>query len=278
MSETSNNPNELKTSSNLSDVHCAECLDIDEPNFTLTKRLSFKWKTIHFIFHLLFSISYTSFPIVYVIIQHEQPPTLLLLIYIVGSICKVVYAFMEWWHFKRGCCGDSNLNSKVKTNIDQSCKAKLIRMKVGLLYFIILIISTIITVNFVLWCIVKEEIVNDTLYNVFMCGMIGFTVVQVMKNERIVQPTKQYQIKNDMSNLFVEWFMFVGFFVYSIGLIWRLGDSDGDLFFNEGNINVYFEIGGGVFFMLSTIAMGYRYFLSDDADLNLQGELYISVM
>lgn len=276
MSETT--LNKLKASSNLSDVHCTECLDIDEPNFTLTKRLSFKWKAIHFVFHLLFSISYTSFPIVYVIIQYEQPPTLLLLMYIVGSICKVVYAFMEWWHFKRGCCGDSNLNSKVKTNIDQSCKAKLIRMKVGLLYFIILVISTIITVNFVLWCIVKDEIVNDTLYDVFMYGMIGSTVVQVMKNERIVQPTKQYQIKNDMSNLLVEWFMFIGYFVYSIGLIWRLGDSNGDLFFNVGNINGYFEIGGGVFFMLSTFAMGYRYFLSDDADLNLQGELYISVV
>ena len=43
---------------------------------------------------------------------------------------------MEWNHFKRGCIGYSNLNSKLKKNIDKSFKAKILRSEYGLKYFI----------------------------------------------------------------------------------------------------------------------------------------------
>ena len=150
MSEPVTNPSTIqnisKDENNVSNISLTkqDKLDPDFPNFTSTKRLSINWRTTHFLFHLFFSICFISFPIV-ILFYNERYITL---IYIMGSIFKLICTFMEWWHYKRGCCGYSNLNSKTKTNIDKSFKAKLQRAKTGLFYFILLLISVIIFVNF----------------------------------------------------------------------------------------------------------------------------------
>jgi hypothetical protein len=286
MSEPTTDPNIIKDipkdENDLSNISLApqDKLDPDFPNFTSTKRLSTNWRTMHFLFHLIFSLCFISFPIV-MIFQNGKYITL---IYIMGSIFKLICTFMEWWHYKRGCCGDSNLNSKTKTNIDKSFKAEFNRAKTGLLYFMLLLISAVIFVNFLLSF--KQD---DTLFTeeksdsnfqitniIFMSGMIGFTVIQILKFERIATPTKQYQIENDISNFFVEWFILIGCFIYSLGLIDYIF-RESDLFFKCKKMHVYCSITGGGFFICSVCAEYFRFFCSDDSDLNLKGETDYSI-
>ena len=41
------------------------------------------------------------------------------ILYSIGSLCYLISSLIEWSHFKRGCCGQSNLNNQIKKNIDQ---------------------------------------------------------------------------------------------------------------------------------------------------------------
>ena len=112
-------------------------LDLDIPNFSPPRYKKSNWKIMHscscFLFALFFGISIAFISMV----NSSTYKTLL----IISHIFLVISTLVEWSYFKRGCIGESNLNSKLKSNIDQSFKAKILRSEYGLKYGISLFAS-----------------------------------------------------------------------------------------------------------------------------------------
>ena len=52
------------------------------------------------------------------------------ILFSIGSLCYLISSLIEWSHFKRGCCGQSNLNNQIKKNIDQSFMSKMKRSEI----------------------------------------------------------------------------------------------------------------------------------------------------
>ena len=46
------------------------------------------------------------------------------ILFSVGSLCYLISSFIEWSHFKRGCCGQSNLNNQIKKKYGSSLYVK----------------------------------------------------------------------------------------------------------------------------------------------------------
>ena len=72
------------------------------------------------------------------------------ILYSIGSFCYLISSFIEWSHFKRGCCGQSNLNNQIKKNIDQSFMSKMKRSEIGFKYFFNVIVSMILLISYIL--------------------------------------------------------------------------------------------------------------------------------
>ena len=274
-----NNNNNSKTSysSSKKSLFNYETLDPDLPNFTSTKRLSLSWKTLYVLFFMIFSSTFFISPICIACNSDDQISYFCLLI---GSLSYVVCACMEWWHYHRGCCSYSNLNSRTKTNIDRSLLAVLNRGKVGCLHFIMLLMSCCIFADFILLYLkglmlygqpkedTDEAVINYYIHIVFACSLVVLSLAQIVKFERIANPTKQYIMMNDFSNFFVGWFFLSGIFVYSLGAISYVLKGENDLFDTCGSIHIYMSICGGTLLIMSGVSEIIRFFCSDDSDLN----------
>lgn len=273
-----NNPNSSKASctSSKQSLFNYETLDPDLPNFTSTKRLSPSWRTIYVLFFMIFSFAFFVCPICIMCGKDSELSHFCLLI---GSFSYGVCACMEWWHYHRGCCSYSNLNSITKTNIDRSIKATCNRGKVGCLHFISLLVAACLfglcAVLYVsglsLYSKPKyrdNRELNTDVHVVFAVALVVLAITQIVKFERIANPTKQYVMANDFANFFVEWFFLSGIFIYSLGAISYVVHKEGDLFMKCDNIYVYFSICGGLLFMLSGVSQVIRFFCSDNSDLN----------
>lgn len=248
-----------------------EKLDPDLPNFTSTKRKSVAWKCWYAIAFFGFAVCYFGGAIRRGMNDSEVTGIL----YACGSLFYVGCASMKWWHYHRGCCSYSNLNSVTKTNVDNSCKAKFNRAKFGILHFCSLVMSIVLLLNFSAKVYMKFT-VDEALYEcienvsdvVFVGAMIALSMLQVCKLEKIANPTKQYNMLNDISNFFVEWFLLFGLFIYSLGLVGNVLQSDNNIFLKR-NIHQIFLIVGGMFLIISSFFACYRFFCSDDSDLNI---------
>lgn len=273
-----NNTNHSKTSysSSKKSLFNYETLDPDLPNFTSTKRLSPSWRTIYVLFFMIFSFAFFICPIC---ILYEEDNELSHFCLLIGSFSYGVCACMEWWHYHRGCCSYSNLNSMTKTNIDRSIRAVCNRGKVGCLHFISLLVSCCLFMLFGLLNVCQLNLYNKRTHEdypivsmyihiVFACLLVVLSLTQIVKFERIANPTKQYIMSNDFANFFVEWFFLSGIFIYSLGSISYVLRDDNDLFNGNTDIHVYMSICGGMLFILSGVSQLIRFFCSDNSDLN----------
>ena len=160
---------------------------------------------------------------------------------------------------------ESNYNSGVKSNIDRSSKAKLLRSEEGWKYFFSLFSSVILIYGNIYFSVFSKE--EDTeFWNINLVGTMIVSLAQILKLNKILTDNKQYIVVNDISNCFVEIFLFFGslFFgaSYYIQIMYNY-DPDS---FNQF-LTILKFIGNGLVF-LSGICLIHRYFLSDYADLN----------
>ena len=89
------------------------------------------------------------------------------ILYSIGSLCYLISSLIEWSHFKRGCCGQSNLNNQIKKNIDQSFMSKMKRSEIGVKYFFNVIVSMILLISYTLKIIFKDKDFYKQLFPLF---------------------------------------------------------------------------------------------------------------
>lgn len=239
-------------------------LDLDIPNFSPTKYKKSNWKLMHsctcFLFALLFGIAIAFISSTNLSTFH----TLL----IISHIFLVISTLIEWTYYKRGCIGESNLNSKLKSNIDQSFKAKVLRSEYGLKYGISLFASIILLLGDVIYYIRTDLNISEyeaniisIYFNIF--GMMSLALAQIMKIDKILnEDNKMSYVQNDFSKSIFE----ILFFFASLldgGLcilqLFNMHIRQSPLFI----LFLIIKILVGLSFFASAIILIFNYFCSD---------------
>ena len=184
-------------------------LDLDLPNFTPTKYNKCCWKFFHFFLYFMFGICYLISEIYS--LKKSEKSFINDILFSIGSLCYLISSLIEWSHFKRGCCGQSNLNNQIKKNIDQSFMSKMKRSEIGVKYFSNVIVSMILLISYTLKIIFKDKYLYKQLFPIFvLLGMSLLVITEIFKIEKTLTNTKQYRVKNDISNSMVEITNFIG--------------------------------------------------------------------
>ena len=237
-----------------------EELDLDLPNFNPTKYNTYTWKFVHCILYSIFSFALLIRVAIYIIKKKN-----VVIAKLVADLTFLAYNCMTWFHYKRGCIGDSNLNSKIKTNIDKSLKARLLRSEFGWKYFFGLIGSFILIYGDIYYFFFCEE-QNPDFWNINFVGLMIISLSQILKIEKILTENNQYKVINDLPNSFVEIFLFFGSLLFSISYLIQMV-----YYYNIDNFRLFNNVLqslGTVFILVSVISLIYRYFLSGYDDLN----------
>ena len=252
--------------------------DLDLPYFNPTKYESIYWKIFHSISYFLFAaILATSTWFYYKSIKNYYYLSLF-----VANFFFFVSTIMEWTHFKRGCIGYSNLNSKLKRNIDKSFRAKILRSEYGIKYFIS-IVGTVSLITGNIYSIIyfdsimKEEdknkltVIKSNFIQLNLFGMLIIGLSQIMKLEKILIENKTNSIKNDFSNVLFEILLFFGSLFYGASYMIQFfythtNESPFDDFY------LIIRIIGNIGFFASSLVLQYRYYLSNYKDMNIEEE------
>lgn len=233
--------------------------DLDLPNFSPTKYQSYTWRIIHSLSSFLFaSILAASTWFYYSTIINIYHISLT-----IANIFYVVYAGMEWNHFKNGCIGESNLNSKMKKNIDTSIKAKLLRSEFGVKYFLSLIASILFVLGNICFFITSPDynVVDNIFIDFNLCGMLILALSQIMKIEKILIENKTNSVKRDFSKLLVEILIFFGALLYGKSYMIQM------FYLSLGKIAPFYTFYlvirgfGNALFFVSSLVLQYRYYL-----------------
>ena len=257
-----------------------EILDIDLPNFTPTKYLSFIWKTYHCSLYFFFAFFYFISEIINIKKKNNlDDHKIYNFFHLIGSIFYFLSSFIEWSNFRRGCIGYSNLNSKLKKNIDHSLKAKILRSETGIKYFLNIIASLAFLFSNILSLIKAEKFPNFLNINIYLFGCFILIIAENYKIEQILIKTKQYNVKNDLSNFFIELFNLIFGILFSFGFILYILFylSNTEIILNNIRMCQYFWISGTISLLLSSICLIYRYFLSGYDDLNISNMTYATI-
>jgi len=101
-------------------------------------------------------------------------------------------------------------------------------------------------------------------------------ITEMLKIEKTLTNTKQYRVKNDISNSMVEITNFIGALLYFTGNLIIISYKD-----NEKDKIIFFvsviNLIGTVFFVLSSFILFYRYFLSGFDDLNVSQSSFMTI-
>ena len=92
------------------------------------------------------------------------------------------------------------------------------------------------------------------------------SLAQILKLNKILTENKQYVVVNDISNCFVEIFLFFGSLFFGASYYIQIMYNYDQETFNQF-VTILKFIGNG-FILLSGISLVHRYFLSDYDDLN----------
>ena len=248
--------------------------DLDLPYFNPTQYENVYWKVFHSLSYFLFAaILATSTWFFYKNIVKTYYISLF-----VANIFYVISTILEWFHFKRGCIGYSNLNSKLKRNIDKSLRAKLLRSEYGIKYFISVVGSLLFIFgniyNFFYYDFENntnnKEIVSIFIeFNLF--GMLIIGLSQIMKLEKILIENKINSVKSDFPNVLVEILLFFGSLFYGASYMIQYFY----LYTNESpfyNFYLIIRVIGNISFFSSSIVLQHRYYLSNYKDMNIEEE------
>ena len=236
-----------------------EELDLDLPNFSPTKYNSDCWKIINCFFYSVFSLGLLVYT-VFFLLRKDSIYTKL-----ACDISFFFYNLMNWLHYKRGCIGYSNLNSRLKTNVDKSFKAKFLRSEYGMKYFYPIIACFILIYSDIYFLLISQE-QNPDFWNINLAGLMIISLSQILKLEKILTDNRQYSVKNDLPNCFVEIFLFFGSLCFSISYLIQMV-----YIYDEETFRLFVVILKfiGIFFILfSDIFLIFRFFFSGYDDLN----------
>ena len=243
----------------LDSVPFKEELDLDLPNFSPTKYNSEPWKIIHCTFYSIFSLGLSIYTILFLLGKDNIHTKL-------ASDCSFfIYTFMNWLHYKRGCIGHANLNSRLKTNIDKSFKAKLLRSEYGFKFFYSIIACFILIYSDIYFISIFEG-QNPDFWNLNLVGLMILSLSQILKIEKILTDNRQYSVKNDLPNCFVEIFLFFGSLFLSISYLIQMV-----YYFDQETFKLLISVLkciGIIFIFFSDICLVFRYFFSSYEDLN----------
>lgn len=236
-----------------------EELDLDLPNFSPTKYNSDIWKIINCFLYSVFSLGLLVYT-VFFLLRKDSIYTKL-----ACDISFFFYNLMNWLHYKRGCIGYSNLNSRLKTNVDKSFKAKFLRSEYGMKYFYSIIACFILIYSDIYFLLISQE-QNPDFWNINLAGLMIISLSQILKLEKILTDNRQYSVKNDLPNCFVEIFLFFGSLCFSISYLIQMV-----YIYDEETFRLFVVILKfiGIFFILfSDIFLIFRFFFSGYDDLN----------
>lgn len=236
-----------------------EELDLDLPNFSPTKYNSDIWKIINCFFYSVFSLGLLVYT-VFFLLRKDSIYTKL-----ACDISFFFYNLMNWLHYKRGCIGYSNLNSRLKTNVNKSFKAKFLRSEYGMKYFYPIIACFILIYSDIYFLLISQE-QNPDFWNINLAGLMIISLSQILKLEKILTDNRQYSVKNDLPNCFVEIFLFFGSLCFSISYLIQMV-----YIYDEETFRLFIIILKfiGIFFILfSDIFLIFRFFFSGYDDLN----------
>ena len=248
--------------------------DLDLPYFSPTKYETVYWKIFHSLSYFLFcSILATS-----TWFYFKKIINIYFISLFIANIFFVVSTIMEWAHFKRGCIGYSNLNSKLKKNIDNTFRAKILRSEYGIKYFISVMASFMFIFGniyyFINYLLNNEKEINYidiNFINFNLFGMLTLGLSQIMKLEKMLIENKTNSIKRDLSKSLVEILLFFGSLFYGASYMIQMFYLNSD----ESPLEIFFIILraiGNVNFFASSLVLQYRYYLSEYSDLNVDEE------
>ena len=253
--------------------------DLDLPYFSPTKYETITWKISHSLSFFLFtSILATSTWFYYKKIWKIYHISLT-----IANVFYVVSTILEWTHFKRGCIGYSNLNSKVKRNIDKTFRAKILRSEYGIKYFISIIASILLISGNIYFFIINglnldsnkaanSHKIDSSFIEFNLFGMLTLGLSQIMKLEKMLIENKTNSVKSDFSKSFVEILLFFGSLLYGASYMIQMFF----LYLEESPLDIFYLIIkaiGNISFIASSLVLQYRYYLSNYNDLNVDEEI-----
>ncbi len=244
-------------------------LDLDIPNFSPPKYKTTNWKLFHSCNCLLFAV---FFGIATGFIYSTESSTYFTLSTFSHSFL-FLSTFVEWTYFKKGCIGESNLNSKLKSNIDQSCKAKILRGEYGITYFFSFMASIILLLGDIIHYFPTElklsqydSQINLVYFNIF--GMMTLALSQIFKLDKILNlDNKISYAKNDFSKLLFEALFFFASLLDGGDCIIQLFNMNlkkSPLFI----LHLIIKVIASLLFVSSNFILQFNYFFSEYCKLN----------
>ena len=107
---------------------------------------------------------------------------------------------------------------------------------------------------------------------IILTAMALLIISQLFKIERALTNTKQYNVKNDLSNSIVEILNFTGAMIFFTCYLLVLLKE-----YSINDLNIILIVGAS-FFVLSSFVLYYRYFLSGFDDLNISNNSFMTIM
>lgn len=239
-------------------------LDLDIPNFSPPKYKTTNWKLMHSCNCLLFAIFFGIATGFIYTIDSNTYYTLSL----ISHLFLFLSTFVEWTYFKRGCIGESNLNSKLKSNIDQSWKAKVLRGEYGITYFLSFMASVIFLLGDIIHYFPEQlnltnydAKINFVYFNIF--GMMTLGLSQIFKLDKILNlENKISYVKTDFSKLLFEALFFFASLLDGgdcIIQLFNLNIKKSPLFI----LHLIIKVVASILFVLSNFILQFNYFFSE---------------
>ena len=241
-------------------------LDLDLPYFSPTKYETVYWKIFHslsfFLFAAILSTSTWFF--------YKKQKQIYHISLTISNVFLVISTIMEWNHFKRGCIGYSNLNSKIKKNIDYSFRARVLRSEFGLKYFISFMASIMFIFGNIYYFsfTTNANSIDNPFIDFNLFGMLTLSLSEIMKLEKMLTENKTNSVKSDFSKSLVEILLFFGSLLFGASYMIQLfylnvDDSPLDKFY------IIIRAVGNINFLISSLVLQYRYYLDNYNDLNV---------
>ena len=143
------------------------------------------------------------------------------------------------------------------------------RSEIGIKYFL----NIIITLFLITVCIFKKIQKFQFLHEIIILTAMALLIIsQLFKIERALTNTKQYNVKNDLSNSIVEILNFTGAMIFFTCYLLVLLKE-----YSINDLNIILIVGAS-FFVLSSFVLYYRYFLSGFDDLNISNNSFMTIM
>ena len=236
--------------------------DLDLPLFTSTKYTSTKWKIAHLALYVIYTAVLFFSSISWTLKKYSNYNTLLM----ISHFFFVSSNFMLWLYYNRGCLKKANLNTEVKSNVDKSLKARILRSETGWIYFFSLIGSLMLLyANFFHIFISSKKIVPE-FFVINFVGTLIISLTQIFKIERALIENREYQIQNDLERSIVEIFLFSGSILFGTTYLVQIA-----YFYEEQKFHIFLIIlrfVGNISIFVSGVILMRRYFCASLKDLN----------